>query len=179
MGKFAYMPLKWRIYYLCCLYMLLWSITLLFVLCYGVIRTRFSTETLLYAGIILAILAIPVFKSILAIRGLNHYKNGTLQSKAERKTFVVSFCLVALFAIGCLMLCIFEIIPQDFMHHPNSDYIAHRDYPEMVLDYATFLLTICSLLVAASDLFLLKAIHKKYYDSLIVLGESIGEHLEV
>jgi hypothetical protein len=48
----------------------------------------------------------------------------------------------------------------------------------MVLDYSTFLLTFCSLFIAAYDLLLLKAIRKKYYDSLIIMGESIGEQLE-
>lgn len=144
-----------------------------FVLGFSVMAVRFKATLLLYLSVLTALLGVPIFKSILAIRGINHYKNYTLQSKAERRTFIVSFWLIALFAITGLMLCMFDTIPNELNRHATDIH----NYTELVLDYSLILVTVSSLLVAVFDLFLLKAIHKKHYDSLIILGESIGEDL--
>ncbi len=89
--------------------------------------------------------------------------------------FIVAFYLNAMLAVCGIFLSIFITIPADF---------THRKYPELaitikaiVLDFSLFIAVLCATILVIFDLVLLKAICKKHYNNLLVLGESIGQHL--
>jgi len=173
------MPLKWKIYYLCSLYLLLSCTVFFCMLVYTAITTSSAAGEIIKSYIIAAaVLAALSFKSVLSIRAIGHFKNYTPHSKFERAAFIAGFCFTLIFGITGFVLCLTIMIPEDFTRHGDQQPLAFGDFSEMVIDFSLFATVLCCLFFAVFDLFLLKAIRKRYYNNLIVLGESIGQQLE-
>ncbi len=168
------MPLKWKIYYACCLYTLSWITIIYAVAGFATIKDGFRDTTALAISLALLVFVIIVGKCLLSFRAISHYKNNTLQSKIEKVLFIISFGLIILVAIGIVLLSIFIIIPEDLLSRGDI-YEAPRKIPlsELVLDYSFFAGGVCSIFLAIFDLILLKAIRKRYYDTLLSFGEDI------
>ncbi len=160
--------------------MILWGVAILLFLLYDLFMERINTleNYLIFITFFASILQLLV-KSVLNVRCTNHYKNITVQLQKERIVFII-FCLInGIFVALVVAFCGFVIIPVFFAKSAktNISYGA-LEYERFAFYISVLILALTGCVTSVLDFFLLKAIRKKYYDSLIIMGESIGEHLE-
>lgn len=173
------MPLRWKIYYWCSTYMVAWGVFMLLFLCYGILVRRISTgdDYAIFAVMFILVL-LMLTKSILSIRTTNHYKNATVLSKIERLFFVILFITTTGFILLVIAFCVIYVIPQYFLQSDAKTLsLAPRLNVLTAFYISIFILMFTGCFVSICDLFLLKAIRKKHYGSLISMGDSIGDHL--
>jgi hypothetical protein len=89
------MPLKWKIYYWCCIYHLTWSIGFIMLIIYGIC----SSDDLINASagimgfVLIALIALAANKPLISFKFIRHLQNKTLFTPTELNVFAACFAL--------------------------------------------------------------------------------------
>jgi hypothetical protein len=166
------MPLKWKIYYWCSLHLLLYATLLFFNSCFNLLTEGVNAEKIINFALGLVFLVALSAKAELSIKGVHHYKNGRLFSKTGRIFFIIGFCVFGGFTLFGIWFSISSVILVDFSNKQNLESFSSRRY--FIMDCLFLMAVVSSTVLAIFDLMLLKAIRKKYNDSI----ESIGQHIQ-
>ena len=152
---------------------------MLLFFCYGALARRISTaDDYAIFGITFVLISLMIVKSILSIRATSHYKNTTAPSKKERILFISLFIATTIFILLVIAFCVLYVIPQYFLQSDTKNQSLAPRWNVLTAFYISmFILVFTGCFVSVCDLFLLKAIRKKYHDHLFIMGESIGQHL--
>jgi len=172
------MPLKWRIYYWCSLYIATWSISLFLFYLYSVSTVRYGSDYLIFGSILFVVLLAFTWKAVLSVKTISHYKNAGMYTKKEKIFFIIGFCITAIFVLIGSYASIFAIVPELMRSHDNlSSNILKSTYArQMLLSIPLFIAIICGLYVSIFDPVLLKAIRKKYYNTHLNFGETLVDN---
>ena len=162
------MPLKWKIYCVYSVYVFLWGAGFFFILLYDALTSHLRDDDAFFHDFLIGLLFWMPLKAILSLKSLRHYRKSTIPNKWERRLIRISFCITIiaicfLIVISLPLLVEFVLYPSDFVNHDEK-------YPFRALAIAVSILlaTICTVFVNVLDISVLKAIRKKYYDSLIL-----------
>lgn len=103
------MPLKWKIYYACNIYYLLWSIySFIFSAAYAILYMSGDFWDWLLFFVPLIIMSKP----LVSIKLFNHYKNKTVSRAWEVILFVVLFMVNIIYTISMIILLCEEIFAK-------------------------------------------------------------------
>lgn len=160
------MPLKFKLYYACAMYLLLWASLFFMWMFYQSAIHGMGSEI----GIILTaflIVALNIVTGVTGIRAIKHYKQASSLSKTERAVFIAMYCFNILFAIGVSLLLGLVIIPEMFRRRDYFDYIPRLNIEDLALSTGLLFAGIASIYLAVTGLFLLKAIRLKQRENLL------------
>lgn len=169
------MPLQWKIYCVCNVYVFLWGTVFFFMLLYDVLISHLTDDDAFFHDFSIGLLFWMPLKAILSLKSVRHYRKGTLPQKWERRLIQISFC-VSVIAI-CFLILISLTLLVGFTLHP-SDFISHDEkFPFRALDFVRSILlaTFCTVFINALDISVLKAISEKYYAGLILAEDSVNK----
>ncbi len=166
------MPVKWKIYYACSLYLPLWSCAMMILLLFNPQANKADPDNLNFTIFFCSMFLILILKSILSFKGVSHYKRNTRHSKTERILFIVGFGLNVLIAIVFSIVSV--LVSINLIKYKGGVNTDVRYYAGQLLYAVSFLTTaICCIYFSIFDLILLRAIRKKYYSSMLNFGEDI------
>jgi hypothetical protein len=153
------MPFKWKIYYWCSVYMLLWCVT---VFCYSVylfFSTLSSPTDILDFFVIAFVLLVMPFSAWQCILAIKHYQNNDPLSNRRKRLFQVGFIsqilTTAVICLLCYLLINFHYFLMDDEGYEPEPWL---DYKRVVPDFLSLLMAIASLYTLFLHLPLLKAI---------------------
>jgi len=158
------MPVKWKIYYACTMYLFLWALGMVLYLLYLQLNELNGQA---FPGFMIAciVLAAWAYKSVLSLTAIKHYKSAITYTDKQKKGFMVGYYLNCMLCVGTMALCAFVVIPNDFMS--RGDLVPGPSSVEQLVDFLLFAALACATYLAAIDLALLKTIRQKQLDSLL------------
>jgi hypothetical protein len=159
------MHLKFKIYYWCILYALIWTISLLVIVIFSVFKQGFKDDVL-FTFLLLIVLLLPVLKCILSLRFFNHFKKGSIYTNKERVFFFILYSVnVLATTLGCIA-CFAEI------SNAGTEYTTY--YTVRIFDASLIIATACGIYFIFMDIILLRAICKKYHQDIDSIGINIS-----
>lgn len=160
------MPLQFKLYYVCAMYLLLWGSGFFMWMFYqsAAHGTGGETAVIFTAFLIVALVAAT---GVIGIRAVKRYKEASLLSKTEQRFFIALYCYIILFAIGVSLLLGLLIIPEELRRRNYNGYTGRINIEDMVLTGGLLLAGIASLYLAVTGLLLLKAITLKHRENLL------------
>jgi len=165
------MPIKWKIYYTCCIYSIICNAVFFIMLFYLLITSHNSIVDFLSACLVLLAILMIVAKSVISIKFVTYYVQNAMFSKTQRTYFVIGFIL-NLLLLAMLSIFIYYGIKALV---DISQYRYNRNQIWRTVTIIFFLLLFpATLFPIVFDFPLLKAIRKQYNHSI----ESIGEHIQ-
>jgi len=166
------MPLKFKIYYACALYVLLWVVTMMSFICFAFFRENHgspSANDYLILSAFWVVFGLYILKVTFSLRALRQYKLQALPGKAEKVFFIIFFAFTALFALIDIIACIAAIVDdapdslRGLVEHSNNPTVSNA---AIIFAVSFFIITLSTIYLAIFDLVLAKAIKRKYYNSL-------------
>jgi hypothetical protein len=168
------MPIKFRIYYACSLYLLLWSCTTGTLLYFKPLKDDGNHSNASLATTMYVLLVILILKSLLSIKSIQHYKTNTRYSKAGRKLVIAAFILTIIVTLFMSTTAIFML--GDIINNgEDRDSQGHVYINQILFHICFFSAVACSIYLCIFDLILLKAIRKGYYNPMLNFGKDIIE----
>ena len=159
------MEMKWKIYYLCSLYLLLWAASVICIIVYGLFDPHKVANNIVIS-IAFAVLLIIIANSVISIRFLSLHKKGSCYSKPAHLAFYISYGFIIVFTTASLIL-LATALPQA---------IKKREFNggmDIALNAALVLATICLLYISILAPSLAKAIRTNYLNSIETIGQPI------
>lgn len=152
--------IKW--YCVFAVYLALWAAGTTVVYTYNVIKGGENTaRDMIFIIFAYTLFILAFVKGLVSIKACKRYRQSAMLTTAERDVFMASFCYIILFAAGMLLVSVFDI---------QADLVNNYQ----IISGATILADVCVVLTAVAgiyfsitDLILLKAIRKKYEESLL------------
>jgi hypothetical protein len=160
------MPLKFKIYYACSLYLLLWAGGIFSYGLYSMLTDTSHDNTLpqYFALFILTLIVYNAASSMVAVR---RYRKSKMPSKVGRVLLIIGFAFNCLLSLAILALLIFVVVPDDFFRITDTSQYGLSSTTVFLQDVSIFLADVCAIQLAATGLALLKATNKKYNDNLL------------
>jgi hypothetical protein len=168
------MPVKFKIYYACSLYLLLWGCAMTTFLYLTPLKDRLGRPNTAITITMCLLFVILIVKSLLSIKAVHHYKSNTRHSKGGRRLFISTFCLtilVTLIMSATAILMLGNLIKNG----EDTDAQGHVYISQLLYHVLYFTATACSIYLCILDLILLKAIRKGYYNPMLNFGKDIIE----
>jgi hypothetical protein len=103
--------------------------------------------------LVFAVAGMLLCKSILSLKSIHQYKQGSGFTKTSTRLFAAGCVIIFLFTVGAILLCMLVIIPGDFVHHKTYGY---GGGDQMLCDVLFFGAAICALYLSVFDFILLK-----------------------
>ncbi|HWB24693.1 MAG TPA: hypothetical protein VG738_04395 [Chitinophagaceae bacterium] len=168
------MPIKFKLYQACALYLLLWGSGFLLWAIYESVRSGIERNDAVPIILAFLILSLVVVKAVLSIRAVKHYRDAALHTKYEKGLFIAGYCFIILFTAGILLLIVFVIVPEDFYRRYKLGYQLAPQ--EALMDTGICLADAAAIYLAILGLPLLKAIRARQAENLMsfeIEGEKI------
>lgn len=160
------MPLQFKLYYACAMYLLLWGSGFFMWMFYQSAAHGTGSETAIIFTAFL-IVALVTATGFMDIRAVKRYKEASLLSKTEKRFFIALYCFIILFAIGVSLLLGLLIIPEELRRRNYDGYMGRINMEDLVLTGGLLLAAIAAIYLAVTGLLLLRAIHLKHRENLL------------
>ncbi len=160
------MPLQWKIYYWCSVYVLLWCVISFCFSVYVSFLTLPSLTEVLNLFVIALILSVVFFSAWQCAQVIKHYQNNKALSNKSKLLFKVAFISqILITAFLCLFFYLFIEVHYFNMQDENYESQPWLDYERVVPDFLNVLMAIASLYNIFLHLPLLKAIGQNQHSN--------------
>jgi hypothetical protein len=154
------MAVKWKIYYGCCVYLLLWNISLFCLIGYMFISDFHKVEI---SDILLLTPLLMMGKPFTAFRLLEHLKNDTLVKNRELILFVAFFLMNIIYTV---IIAISQI--EVLIINSNS-----FDNENIIMSISCCLFILASIYLLIFDMQLKNKMQKQYDDRINQIGQAL------
>lgn len=163
------MPLKWKVYYWCMFYLLLWGLVMFIFISKQFFHEAFYIGvdenlkdsilmSLTYLLCILFVLAF-IFKPFPDIQDIDTGNSITFKSKRKKKLFVASFCILIVFSLFSLFII---ILSTYFNQWPGENFFSN---------FSFIVACICTLYLSITDFIWLRTSIYKSCRKLFLAGK--------
>jgi hypothetical protein len=167
LGRFSFncMPLKWKIYYTCCLYIMVWLLFISIFVCLDSFDSAFpfGLETIILPSIFVTLSFLAIAKPLVSIYGID----ASCYSKAKKGFFIVNFYCMGIAGSLASFYSAYLIV-QSFKYS-CCNYLNFFDASFLIANF-------CAIYTSAFDFILLKKIHKKFFTSIYNFCKSHANH---
>lgn len=161
------MPVKWKIYYLCNLYNILFQAVFAALLIYSFIFEYNSNSDRWLMALVLSGFLLAGLRSFLSLRFIYFFKKGRMYAKNMRVTFIIGYCITdILFLCAVAVSAVFIRALVIYRHN----YMTAKDF---AIGISIIIFSITLLWSIIFDFQLLKVIRKQYNMDIDKIGEDI------
>ncbi len=152
--RYNIMSVKWQLYYLCNLYLLIWPIVMVALLLWNIIDGTVVYPGGIYIICVMLLLLFFISKAAASVNFYTKFKEGHPCSRPARIFFLILFCINLAITVFMLCICILNI-PKGLP--TNVDYFIMLVYLSLAFTVA------CSVYACIFDLPLMKEITRVQY----------------